>query len=184
MDELNLNLNSTSKLKIKYQTCFRNELYIEHLNLKEEDLFLLKNKLSESEFDMITEIMNSYDVGSFMLVIVGLRAVCESLINKICKEKNIPLTFIDKKGNLEEKGLMKKYNETKEFISNTIYRDLIYNIITIANRSIHELAIILKRKGSKRYIINFIKMLQDENIFNNLSNKKNESTTKTTTSSD
>lgn len=178
MGDLNLNLDSTSKIILNYQSCSRNGLYIVHLNLGKDDMSLLKDKLSKSEFDMMSEIMASHDVGSSMLVMVGLRAICESLINKICRENKIPLNLTRSDGAIEEKGLTKKFNESKKFIKKYEYRNLVYNIITIANRSVHELATMVMRDGTEKYITDLINMLREENIFNNL-NKKNEPTTTT-----
>jgi hypothetical protein len=174
---------NTYILNLNYVNSTSDRVYLMPLNINDEDL--IKNKFDSDEIEMFDQIKRAQEFGgSSMLVMLGLRSLIESLINKICVKNKISTWVIIKKdgrGETVELKLTAKFIKIRPLIKDCYAKETIFNIITKANLVAHELLNELQQNSSEKYLKDFIIIIKTEDIFNNL-NKKNESTITTTNS--
>jgi hypothetical protein len=161
-----INLSSIDKLEIKFTDCSRGTLCIKRLCLSKRSNDIIRSNLNEIETQMFNQIMNCQDVGSFMLVIIGLRSIVESLTNKVCINEKISTEIYDEKEKrIKKLTLKEKYKKIEGNFSKKENAKLFLDIIETANDTIHELENKLQRNSSDKYIRDFIKLLDSESIF-------------------
>jgi len=157
------NLNSIAK----YQLSFDN-FQVNQISFSSEEENVINTYLDTIELSTFRQIINAHRVGSYMLVLAGLRSLLESLITKVCVKNNINIIKgKDRNGNDIEIGLKRKMENIYSLIDNKSKNfGIMNNIRNYADSSLHFLEKKLKRKkDSDRYIRRFIELLKEEAIF-------------------